>query len=294
MILPNLAKASMGLVEKQKNLNKDTTVGSVAPHSHDSSKDSAQQIPPIAPPQPDNITGNLTNNQIIQDKGKALWQGEQMANQFATRQMDQPVPPPGDPTGDQYGNMFSPFSQKKIVKGPVPQRPHIKPEGVPKVAKEQKVWKKGGKGVNMNGDQYGNMFSPFSNKPVEKKEIVQEKLPTERVVKRQRHEQKMEKPREMPKKVIPPTKMIGGVKKAKDPNKGKAYVVNKRPNVWQEGTVDRSKDTLWLDNSYKKMAGSYIDQDDYDDLARKAHSEGSYKRVGVQDLEGGGEIKKKI
>ena len=215
-------------------------------------------------------------------------------SQFAQKQLDEPVPPPGDPIGDQYGNMFSPFSQKKIVKGPVPQRPHIKPEGVPKVAKEQKVWKKGGKGVNMNGDQYGNMFSPFSNKPVEKKEIVQEKLPTERVVKRQRHEQKMEKPREMPKKVIPPTKMIGGVKKAKDPNKGKAYVVNKRPNVWQEGTVDRSKDTLWLDNSYKKMAGSYIDQDDYDDLARKAHSEGSYKRVGVQDLEGGGEIKKKI
>ena len=98
----------------------------------------------------------------------------------------------------------------------------------------------------------------------------------------------------MPKKVIPPTKMIGGVKKAKDPNKGKAYVVNKRPNVWQEGTTDRSKDTLWLDNSYKKMAGSYIDQDDYDDLARKAHSKGSYKRVGVQDLEGGGEIKIKI
>jgi len=113
MILPNLAKASMGLVEKQKNLNKDTTVGSVAPHSHDSSKDSAQQIPPIAPPQPDNITGNLTNNQIIQDKGKALWQGEQMANQFATRQMDEPVPPPGDAVGDGYGDMFNqPFSKK--------------------------------------------------------------------------------------------------------------------------------------------------------------------------------------
>ena len=183
---------------------KATTVGNVPPHDHDSPKDTnritprEESIPPIPPPNPDNITGNLTNNQIIQDKGKALWQGEQMANQFATRQMDQPVPPPGDPTGDQYGNMFSPFS------------------------------------------------------------------------------------------------LIGGGRKPKDPNKDKAYVVNKRPNVWQEGTVDRSKDTLWLDNSYKKMAGSYIDQDDYDDLARKAHSEGSYKRVGVQDLEGGGEIKIKI
>ena len=183
---------------------KATTVGNVPPHDHDSPKDTnritprEESIPPIPPPNPDNITGNLTNNQIIQDKGKALWQGEQMANQFATRQMDEPVPPPGDPTGDQYGNMFSPFS------------------------------------------------------------------------------------------------LIGGGRKPKDPNKDKAYVVNKRPNVWQEGTVDRSRDTLWLDDKYKKMAGSYIDQDEYDDLARKAHSEGSYKRVGVQDLEGGGEIKIKI
>jgi len=183
---------------------KATTVGNVPPHDHDSPKDTnritprEESIPPIPPPNPDNITGNLTNNQIIQDKGKALWQGEEMANQFATRQMDEPVPPPGDPTGDQYGNMFSPFS------------------------------------------------------------------------------------------------LIGGGRKPKDPNKDKAYVVNKRPNVWQEGTVDRSRDTLWLDDKYKKMAGSYIDQDEYDDLARKAHSEGSYKRVGVQDLEDGGEIKIKI
>lgn len=68
-------------------------------------------IPPIMPPNPDNITGSLTNNQIIQDKGKALWQGEEMANQFAQRQLDKPVPPPGDPISDQYGAMFNqPFS----------------------------------------------------------------------------------------------------------------------------------------------------------------------------------------
>jgi len=287
----NIAKAAMGLVGKQKNPNKDTAVGNVPPHSHDNSQNN-NTMQPIG-----NITGNANQNSKLAELGEKFFQGDQFANQYASRppvDPAMPIPPQPDPIGDQYGNMFSPFSQKKTVKKAVPA-PHIsQPQPVPKVAKEQKVWKKGGKGVNMNGDQYGNMFSPFSNKPVEKKEIVQEKLPAERVGKLQRHEQKMEKPREMPKKVIPPTKMIGGVKKAKDPNKGKAYVVNKRPNVWQEGTVDRSKDTLWLDNSYKKMAGSYIDQDDYDDLARKAHSEGSYKRVGVQDLEGGGEIKIKI
>ena len=29
-------------------------------------------------------------------------------------------------------------------------------------------------------------------------------------------------------------------------NKGKPYVVNERPGVWQPGTEDRSKDTLFL------------------------------------------------
>lgn len=189
----NVAGAVAGL----NNQKKSTAVGSVSPHSHDSSKDNAQPIPPITPPMPDNITGNIGNNFKVQELGKSMFQGEEMANQFAQRQMDKPVMPPSpDPMGDQYGNMFN---------------------------------------------------QPFS--------------------------------------------LIGGSKKPKDPNKGKAYVVNKRPNVWQEGTVDRSKDTLWLDNKYKKMAGSYIDQDEYDDLARTAHSEGSYKRVGVQDLEGKGEIK---
>ena len=109
----NLAAAiGAKLGGKQKNPNKDTAVGNVPPHSHDSSKNNSQQIPPIAPPQPDNITGNLTANQMLQDKGKALWQGEEMANQFAQRQLDEPVPPPGDPIGDQLGKMFNqPFAQ---------------------------------------------------------------------------------------------------------------------------------------------------------------------------------------
>jgi hypothetical protein len=203
------------------------------------------QIPPITPPQPDNITGNLNNNLKVQQLGKEMFQGEALAEQFAMRGLDNPVSPPGNPMGDQLGNMF---------------------------------------------------MQPFANnnKAVEKKEKVQETLPTERVGAVRETPNKINKPREMPEQIIPPTNIIGSIKKAKDPNKGKAYVVNKRPNVWQEGTEDRSKDTLWLDNSYKKMAGSYIDQDEYDDLARKAYSEGSYKRVGVQDLEDGGEIKIKI
>ena len=128
---------------------KSTAVGSVSPHSHDSSKDSAQPIPPITPPMPDNITGNIGNNFKVQELGKNMFQGEEMANQFAQRQMDKPVPPPGDAMGDQYGLQFNqPFSQKnlkKIVKNRmVPQPPLIEPERVPKVAikpKPPKIYK---------------------------------------------------------------------------------------------------------------------------------------------------------
>ena len=87
--------------------------------------------------------------------------------------------------------------------------------------------------------------------------------------------------------------MIGSVK-TKDPNKGKAYVVNERPNPFQPGTEDRSRDTLWLDNSYKKMAGSMISEDDYEKLSKQALDKGIYERVLVEDLEDQGEIKIKI
>merc|ERR1712167_164156 len=86
----NIAGAVAGL----NNQKKSTAVGSVSPHSHDSSKDSAQPIPPITPPMPDNITGNIGNNFKVQELGKSMFQGEEMANQFAQRQMDKPVMPP--------------------------------------------------------------------------------------------------------------------------------------------------------------------------------------------------------
>ena len=219
----NLA-AAIGVGGKQKNLNKDTAVGNVPPHSHDNSQNK-NAMNPIG-----NITGNANQNSKLAEVGEKFFQGDQFANQYASRppvDPAMPVPPQPDPINDPYGKMFSPFSKKVEVK-PQKQKPN----------RHHDLKRKEQFNIGVN--------------------------------------------------------MIGSVKKAKDPNKGKAYVVNKRPNVWQEGTEDRSKDTLWLDNSYKKMAGSYIEQSEYDDLARKAHSEGSYKRVGVEDLEEGGKIKIKI
>ena len=45
------------------------------------------------------INPNKFANQKIQELGKSLFQGEEMAQQIANKQLDQPVPPPG-PYGD--------------------------------------------------------------------------------------------------------------------------------------------------------------------------------------------------
>jgi len=249
-MLPNLAKAAMGLASKSGQ-KKSTAVGSVPPHSHDSSKDTAAPVPPVG-----NITGNANQNSKIEEIGKQFFHGDQFANQYASRppvDPAMPVPPQPDPINDQYGNMFSPFNNgnKKVKEVPKEPKPH-----------KEKIRR-----------DYGGY---------------------EKVGALRETPNKINKPKEMPQRIIPPTNMIGGVKKPKDPNKGKAYVVNKRPNPFQPGTEDRSRDTLWLDNSYKKMAGSMINEDDYEKLSKQALDKGIYERVLVQDLEDKGEIKIKI
>ena len=74
-----------------------------------------------------------------------------------------------------------------------------------------------------------------------------------------------------------------------DPNKGKPYVVNERPGVWQPGTEDRTKDTLFLPKSFKGQKGKMIGEDDYIDNAKV--NKDVYFQVGVQDLEDKGKIK---
>jgi hypothetical protein len=161
----NIAGAVAGL----NNQKKSTAVGSVSPHSHDSSKDNAQPIPPITPPMPDNITGNIGNNFKVQELGKSMFQGEEMANQFAQRQMDKPVPPPGDPIGDQLGNMFmQPFNNgnKKVQAEKVPQKPKLSKQniervvsgGYEKVIKPQEKVREMPRPINMNGDPKGRPY----------------------------------------------------------------------------------------------------------------------------------------
>ena len=74
-----------------------------------------------------------------------------------------------------------------------------------------------------------------------------------------------------------------------DPNKDRPYVVNERPGVWQPGTEDRSRDTLFLPKSFKGQKGKMIDEDDYIDNSKINLDD--YYQVGVQNLEDKGKIK---
>ena len=139
-MLPNLAKAAMGLASKSGQ-KKSTAVGSVPPHSHDSSKDTAAPIPPVG-----NITGNANQNSKIEELGKQFFHGDQFANQYASRppvDPAMPVPPQPDPVNDQYGDMFmQPFSKKGKVKAKL----HAQKPPLP-TPKHEKFH-----GVNMNGE----------------------------------------------------------------------------------------------------------------------------------------------
>ena len=251
----NIAGAVAGL----NNQKKSTAVGSVSPHSHDNSKDASKPIQPVG-----NITGNINQNAKVEKLGKQFFQGDQFANQYASRppvDPAMPVPPQPNPINDQYGNMFNqPFAQKKIVKSPVPPRPHIEPEGVPQVAIEptKKIYKKLGK----------QLMKEVPQKPNRHNEL-------------KRKEQ------------FRGVNMMGGVKKPKDPNKGRPYVVNKE----KTGT---SRDTLYLPKDTYVSKDGYAEDSDIDNAARKAAAEGIYNYTGdkgrnfnFEYLEGSGKVKYK-
>ena len=273
----NIAGAVAGL----NNQKKSTAVGSVSPHSHDSSKDNAQPIPPITPPMPDNITGNIGNNFKVQELGKNMFQGEEMANQFAQRQMDKPVMPPSpDPMGDQYGMQFNqPFAQKELKQ---------------KEAIENYIHEKEKIQEDLSRYQVPQVF----HKPT--KEIIY-KQPRERIVKKmvpkemtglfveqrvRKHEEKMEKPREMPRQVIRRVNMEGPLAQTKyrmplegvqdlqdmgavkEDEKGQ-YVVNENPESVRDTLRFPQGTKHYSGNPYKE--GQTIDETDYEKIVNKVN-----------------------
>ena len=231
----NLA-AALGLGGKRKNPNKDTAVGNVPPHSHDNSQNN-NAMQPIG-----NITGNANQNSKLAELGEKFFQGDQFANQYASR-------PPVDPAM------------------PIPPQP------------------------DPISDPYGKMFSPFSKKPVEKQEKVQEKLPTEKVGVVRETPNKINKPGEMPERITPPTNMMIGVKKAKDPkskyreplegvsglqdlgavksDKKGQYVVNRNPESVRDTLRFPKGTTHYSGNPYK--VGQTIDETDYERIVKEVN-----------------------
>ena len=200
------------------------------------------------------INPNKFANQKIQELGKSLFQGEEMAQQMANKQLDQPVPPPG-PYGD-----INPIMNKESREARRQERNSIREanKGFRQARRER------AKGVKEQG-QENYSYDGYEKGRYNKKGDDIEYGKVKRYSKKN-----------------PPLNQ-------NDPNKGRAYVVNERPNVWQEGTLNRDKDTLFLPNSFKSQKGKMIHEEDYMDNAKI--NKDKYYQVGVQDLEDKGEIK---
>ena len=240
------------------------------------------QIPPITPPQPDNITGNLNNNLKVQQLGANLFEGEALAGQeMAKRNLGKPVMPPSpDPMGDQYGMQFNqPFAQKELKQ---------------KEAIEKYIHEKEKIQEDLSRYQVPQVF----HKPT--KEIIY-KQPRERIVKKmvpkemtglfveqrvRKHEEKMEKPREMPRQVIRRVNMEGPLAQTKyrmplegvqdlqdmgavkEDEKGQ-YVVNENPESVRDTLRFPQGTKHYSGKPYKK--GQLIDESDYEDIIKKVN-----------------------
>jgi len=195
----------------------------------------------------------------MQELGKNLFQGEELAQQIANKELSQPVPPPGSIPQSPYGDM-NPIMNKESREAKRQERKNIRManKGLRQARRER------AKGVKEQG-QENYSYDGYEKGRYNKKGDDIEFGKTPRYSKKN-----------------PPLNQ-------NDPNKGRPYVVNERPNVWQEGTLNRDKDTLFLPSKFKGQKGKMIGEDDYVDNAKI--NKDVYFQVGVQDLEDKGEIK---
>lgn len=223
------------------------------------------QIPPIAPPQPDNITGNLNNNLKVQQLGASLFEGEALAGQeMAKRNLGKPVMPPSpDPMGDQYGNMFNqPFAQNKIEKALVLEKPRL-PKKFKMEPKKEKpkmylpsIWRETTHEVHLpklekpkqiKEIQRVNMEGPLAqNKDIYKKGIKDIKY-------------------KMPLEGVQDLQDMGAVK---EDEKGQ-YVVNENATSVSDTLRFPPGTKHYSGRNYKK--GELIDESDYEDIIKKVN-----------------------
>ena len=234
------------------------------------------QIPPIAAPQPDNITGNLNNNLKVQQLGANLFEGEALAGQeMAKRNLGKPVMPPSpDPMGDQYGMQFNqPFAQKKLTAHPVPKEPQMefaKPIREMQITRPtKKIYREPTERIykeipSVSKEMTGLQVEHHIYEPEKKLYKQKRELPRMRTI------LNMEGPLaqtkyKMPLEGVQDLQDMGAVKEDK---KGQ-YVVNENATSVSD-TLRFPKGTKhYSGKPYKK--GQLIDESDYEDIIKKVN-----------------------
>ena len=198
----------------------------------------------------------------MQELGKNLFQGEELAQQIANKELSQPVPPPGSIPQSPYGDM-NPIMNKESREAKRQERKNIRManKGLRQARRER------AKGVKEQG-QENYSYDGYEKGRYDKKGDDIEFGKTPRYSKKN-----------------PPLNQ-------NDPNKGRPYVVNKE----KTGT---SRDTLHLPKDTYVSKSGLAEDSDIDNAARKAAAEGIYNYMGgnknfnFEYLEGSGKVKYK-
>ena len=198
----------------------------------------------------------------MQELGKNLFQGEELAQQIANKELSQPVPPPGSIPQSPYGDM-NPIMNKESREARRQERKNIRManKGLRQARRER------AKGVKEQG-QENYSYDGYEKGRYNKKGDDIEYGKTPRYSKKN-----------------PPLNQ-------NDPNKGRPYVVNKE----KTGT---SRDTLHLPKDTYVSKSGLAEDSDIDNAARKAAAEGIYNYMGgnknfnFEYLEGSGKVKYK-
>lgn len=222
------------------------------------------------------LNDNKFANQKIQQLGKNLFQGEEMAEQMANQRLDQPLAPPGP-----YGDM-NPIMNKESREARRQERKNIRMANKAlRSARRERA-----KGVKEQG-QENYSYDGYEKGRYNKKGDDIEYGKVKRYSKKN-----------------PPSgsdasfgisgyvnnkKQFKSALNQNDPNKGRPYVVNKE----KTGT---SKDTLFLPKNAYVSNDGYMDDVEYEQEAKKAAAKGIYnyiKSSNFENLEGSGEVKYK-
>ena len=198
------------------------------------------------------INPNKFANQKIQELGKSLFQGEEMAQQMANKQLDQPVPPPG-PYGD-----INPIMNKESREARRQERKSIREanKGLRQARRER------AKGVKEQG-QENYSYDGYEKGRYDKKGDDIEYGKTPRYSKKNPPLKKND-----PKYKRVNVQDLEDMGRVKSDKKGK-YVVNS-----DEMKTGSSKDTLRFPRGAKHYTGrdykvgELIDESDFEDFAK--------------------------